>query len=121
MNDRVTIDEVRLEDTRRFREGTTPRSLAKPLTLDDIRSVDAFRDRMLRKLEANIHKGNREGWMPPRFDSFEALRRLFEEAIELMQLLAPDASPDPQHIIDEAADVANLAMMIADQTGELRP
>lgn len=89
------------------------------LTSDDIRSVDAFREWMIQKLEENTHKGNRAAWInPERFSSEEAVERLLEEVLELMRAIRVGESS--RTIIREAADVGNIAMMIADQTGELR-
>lgn len=91
----------------------------QPLTLDDIRSVDAFREWMLSKLAENTHKGNRAAWIDPvMFPMQEATARLVEEVSELLTLLT--GSPDARDVIRECADVANIAMMIADKTGELR-
>ena len=67
----------------------------------------AFSVRMNRKLQANNHKG---GWNQ---DSIFHLRfRICEELVELFEAL--DEHADPEEIADEAADVANFAMMIAD-------
>lgn len=100
---------------RHVARGTPP----TPLTIDDIRSVDAFRDWMIAKLDENIHKGNRAAWIDPvMFPQQEAIARLVEEVSELITLLT--GSPDSRDVIRECADVANIAMMIADKTGELR-
>lgn len=91
----------------------------RPLSADDIRSVDAFRDWMIQKLDENTHKGNRAAWIDPeRFSSEDALERLFEEVLELQR--AVHRGDSAEAVIREAADVGNIAMMIADQTGELR-
>jgi hypothetical protein len=64
-----------------------------------------FAMQMEAQLRANDHK---PGWKE---DSIGALmERLFEEAHEL------DQSLNPIQTIKEAADVANFAMMIADNT-----
>ena len=46
--------------------------------------------------------------------------RLIEEANELFELLKSPAVVDPVRIGEEAADVANFAMMIADVCGALK-
>lgn len=85
--------------------------------------VNAFADEMEAKLEQNRHKGDREGWSSDA--PLELMRRLKEEARELEAALRwPRALPsdaDKQRIREEAADVANFAMMIADVAGGMRP
>ncbi len=83
--------------------------------------VLAFAELMEAKLEANRHKGNREGWMKASPNAL--LERLREELVELIWALrgttlepGPDALAAVAH---EAADVANFAMMIADRIGAL--
>jgi phosphoribosyl-ATP pyrophosphohydrolase len=91
---------------------------APELSLDDLRSVDAFRGWMIHKLDQNRHKGNRAGWMNvDRFPDAEITMRLLDEAIELIRAVN---AGDTDAILREAADVANFAMMIADRTGALR-
>lgn len=79
--------------------------------------VEAFKQAMLRKLKKNQHKGNRPGWMK---DNNQALqRRVVEEVNELGdELMLPIERPEA--ILDEAADVANMAMMVADSSGAIR-
>lgn len=70
-------------------------------------SVQWFAEQMEARLKANDHKG---GW------ERDLLSRLFdrlcEEAVELEQAIEGNATVD--QIAREAADVANFAMMIAD-------
>ncbi len=84
------------------------------------RHVLAFAHRMEAKLELNRDKGDREGWLK---DHPAALvERLREELVELEEALgslafvAPTGAErsTPEEIANEAADVANFAMMIAD-------
>lgn len=69
------------------------------------------------KLEANRHKGDRDGWIRCSVGDF-LLPRLREEFGELCDALPEGA---PAEIAAEAADVANFAMMIADVCGGLVP
>lgn len=79
-----------------------------------------FAGRMERKLKANDHKGH---WDNCDFGYLS--RRLHQEAKELSRALqvlkGAGSGPYPvppaivQNVIDEAADVANFAMMVADQ------
>lgn len=74
--------------------------------------VMAFARLMEAKLRANDHKG---GW---RYDSpGELFDRLREEVDELQDVLIGQA--DPAVVGDEAADVANFALMLADVKGSL--
>ncbi len=73
-----------------------------------------FAQEMERQLRANDHKG---GWQE--MSPFVLGRRLLEEYEELLSAcLAAQRTPDrlPFHssVLEEAADVANFAMMIAD-------
>jgi NTP pyrophosphatase (non-canonical NTP hydrolase) len=81
--------------------------------------VIAFADAMERKLRANDHK---PGW---KYDSDGALlARLTEESGELRRAvnrlhnehlkINPEKAAATQRVLDEAADVGNFAMMIAD-------
>lgn len=84
-------------------------------------TVAAFAARMERKLDMNRHKGDRANWLK---DEPEALmERLRQETHELAVELEVAAvrMNEPfnvawmaQRLADEAADVANFAMMIAD-------
>ena len=77
-------------------------------------AVRWFAEQMELKLRANEHKG---GWANERKRSL--MKRLYGEAWEL-SLVFQESQADTIHecldpgIIDEAADVANFAMMIAD-------
>jgi NTP pyrophosphatase (non-canonical NTP hydrolase) len=66
------------------------------------------------RLKKNDHKG---GW----HDCFTPwlFRRLTEEVAELRREIYDKASWSENRIINEAADVANFAMMIADNMHEL--
>ena len=67
-----------------------------------------FLGEMLKKLETNQH---RSGWV--NVGLHYLFRRLEEETLELRKALL---SGDKDAIIEECADVANFAMMIADVT-----
>lgn len=71
-------------------------------------SVKWFAEQMERKLSANDHKGQ---WQS--CDAMWLLRRLKEETTELEEALL-QAKFDAHELINEAADIANFAMMIAD-------
>lgn len=103
-------------------------TLPTPLDLDGMEAVAksptwpyvfAFALEMEKKLAANRHKGDREGWSGdhPR-DLFD---RLMEEARELKATFRLGSSAQPEDVRVEAADVANFAMMIADVEGGLKP
>lgn len=83
--------------------------------------VLAFARRMEAKLEANRHKGDREGWMSCTPDFL--FDRLRQESLELGGSIVqhrPDLNiTNAECVADEAADVANFAMMIADVVGGL--
>jgi hypothetical protein len=68
------------------------------------------------KLSLNRHKGDREGWSG---DSPELLLARLKE--EVTELLGAIHSGTDQQVLEEAADVANFAMMIADVSGGLQP
>lgn len=81
--------------------------LVKPLTEAELDEPYRFADLMRIKLERNVHKGT---W---RTCSLDYLRmRLLEEISEL--LMAVKMKETQETVAFEAADVANLAMMIAD-------
>lgn len=77
---------------------------------------------MENKLARNRHKGNREGWIND--DPESLLKRLREETRELETAMSvakvrmwegrSNASHAANDVADEAADIANFAMMIAD-------
>ena len=69
----------------------------------------AFAERMEAKLAKNRHKGGRTAWLQD--DPRELLRRLNQEVAELEEAVD---SGHAQSAIDEAADVANFALMVAD-------
>ena len=70
-----------------------------------------FADNMERKLSLNRHKGDREGWLSMSYN--ELTDRLYEELDELK--LSISNKNNVQNVIDEASDVANFAMFIADK------
>lgn len=71
---------------------------------------------MVRKLDANKpKKGGREGWQND--DPQALLARVREEVDELAHAVAVSPRVD---ILHEAADVANMAMMVADSEGAIR-
>ena len=87
--------------------------------------VGRFALEMEAKLEANRHKGVREGQQdgcdpsmcPPsggwlHDDPLALLHRVMEEVVELQHAI--DRGAPSTEIIEEAADVANMAMMVAD-------
>lgn len=69
-------------------------------------SVDRLAYDMHRKLKVNCHKG---GWEYE--DEFELLASLKEEVVELENAMNMHIG---LNIIDECADIANFAMMIAE-------
>ena len=74
--------------------------------------VLAFAIAMERELRANDYKG---GWKE--CDSASLLQHLDEEVYELTEEAMKSTS---ENVLSEAADVANLAMMVADVMGGLR-
>ena len=77
--------------------------------------VQWFAEQMERTLRKNDHKG---GWQ---VDSSGALlTRLKEETEELQAALIQGQDIAPEYSIKEAADVANFAMMLADNARNLR-
>ena len=90
--------------------------------------VLAFAKRMEAKLAKNRHKGDRDAWMKD--DGSALFARLEEEVDELQESLRLCRNSirignvvafERQGIINEAADVANFAMMIADKFGGCEP
>lgn len=80
-----------------------------------------FAKRMEAKLERNRHKGNREGWIND--DPWALIKRLCQETQELEdEMIAFEATTDStsdestqaERVANEAADIANFAMMLAD-------
>ena len=69
-----------------------------------------FARRMEKKLDANRHKGNREGWIND--DPASLIRRIQGETDELIGAI--HKGQNAQRIADEAADIANFCMMAAD-------
>ncbi len=76
--------------------------------------VRAFADAMERRLRANDWKG---GWQNE--NVWHLLGRLRGETYELEGTLPTVSRPTGPGVLDEAADVANFALMIADVCGGL--
>lgn len=74
---------------------------------EHVSAVQTFGCHMIAKLDANAHKGH---WSTVTVDYL--LNRLRQEVEELADALDRGL---PNHIVSEAADVANFAMMIADR------
>jgi len=91
-------------------------STPAPATRSGIRpEVLAFAHLMETKLRENDHKG---GWQNDGVSTL--LRRLREETDEVLAAIRDTSSKlDPSRVGREAADVANFAMMIADNVGAL--
>ena len=75
-----------------------------------------FAQQMEAKLQANDHKG---GWENESIHSL--IGRLGQEWRELHDALFPPWKRDPERVAEEAADVANFAMMIADVVRKTEP
>lgn len=88
------------------------RSKARPITINVRPEVAAFAQLRETKLSQNDHKPSWRDCTPEWL-----LARLVEEVEELRQAIFWDK--DPQHIAEEAADVANFANFIADVVGDL--
>ncbi len=89
------------------------------LTVADCRmDVQRFAIAMEEKLRANDHKG---GWEEePPADLYEHLQEEVEELGEAIGYGITGQCDDRKLILAEAADVANMAMMVADVCGALR-
>lgn len=72
--------------------------------------VLAFAKRMEAKLAKNRHKGDREGWLKDHPLSLCA--RIGDESRELYEAI--EGTESAEVVSNEAADVANFAMMVAD-------
>ncbi|MDE2105092.1 MAG: hypothetical protein KGL39_48080 [Patescibacteria group bacterium] len=86
--------------------------------------VLAFAKAMEWKLSLNRHKGDREGWHMETGPDGQPMdvylsARLREEVGELQEALFLGTSEGKSSILGEAADVANLAMMLADRAHNL--
>jgi len=78
--------------------------------------VHAFALAMVAKLEQHKpKKGGREGWEED--DPLDLMRRVQQEARELSKAI--NRSEPDETVLAEAADVANMAMMVADAYGAL--
>jgi len=88
-------------------------------------SVIAMADAMQEKLEANAEKkgwpseGGKRGWLSPACTHQFLLGKLREEVVELQlaAMLHKADGADINNVRLEAADVANIAMMLADNLG----
>lgn len=75
-------------------------------------SVREFAKQMELTLQKYDKKKGVDGWMGD--DLFQLAMRVGEEALELIALCHPESRATDDELIDKAADVANMAMMIAD-------
>lgn len=90
------------------------RSKALEVTIRVRPEVARFAELMEQKLRANDHKGH---WLGSSLSYLIA--RLREECGELIDAVLYEEDSTPGHITEEAADVANFAMFIADVAGAL--
>lgn len=75
-------------------------------------AIDLFAAVMKQKIRENIHKGD---WIDEKFEGLDyKLREKISELIESINL-----NHAPMDVVREAADVANYAMMIADNYARL--
>lgn len=91
-----------------------------PPSLSVVRpEVAAFALAMERKLAANDAKKGKRGWKD--HNPHDLLRRVSEEAVEVLHALKDRdlGCGDDVAILNECADVANMAMMVADAAGVL--
>lgn len=81
------------------------------------KSVSCFGVEMVKKLERNKHKGGWYGCTPEYLS-----RRLGTELKELRSIMHdPYKTPETKNeIIKECADIANFAMMVAENVGGLK-
>lgn len=77
-------------------------------------SVQWFAEQMETTLKKNDHKG---GWED--CDNDYLIELLFQEVNELYHAIEAPSDNYTQNIINEATDVANFAMMIADRAREM--
>lgn len=91
------------------------RSKALEVTIRVRPEVAKYAELMEQKLRANDHKGH---WRESSLSYLIA--RLREECGELIDAVLYEEGSTPDHITEEAADVANFAMFIADVAGGLR-
>lgn len=77
-----------------------------------------FGEAMRFKLKMNQHKGNRNGWLRGEEETF--IRLIEEEFKELKKALS-DENRNKDAILCEAADMANLLMMLCDLCDGIRP
>jgi len=85
-------------------------------------SIIAMANAMQEKLDKNEHKDKKgkRGWLPPDCNVEFLIRKLNEETRELRYAARRDNLHMMNRLNDvrfEAADVANIAMMIADNLG----
>lgn len=79
------------------------------------RYVLAFSLDMERKLDVKRHKGDRNGWLA---ETPEWLHDYLKGEVDELRSEIDHVDGDPSRVINEAADVANLAMMVADSYGD---
>lgn len=94
------MDRGRLEDKTDKRRTSEEEQIA----------VELFASDMRRKLRKNSHK---KSWKDPDVSVLYLFNRLGEEVLELKEAIS-NGLPATE-IIDECADVGNMAMMIADK------
>jgi NTP pyrophosphatase (non-canonical NTP hydrolase) len=94
------MDRGRLEDKTDKRRTSEEEQIA----------VELFASDMRRKLRKNSHK---KSWKDPEVSVWYLFDRLEEEVLELKEALRKGLPTT--EIIDECADVGNMAMMIADK------
>lgn len=94
------MDRGRLEDKTDKRRTSEEEQIA----------VELFASDMRRKLRKNSHK---KSWKDPEVSVWYLFDRLEEEVKELKEAII--AGVDEFALIDECADVGNMAMMIADK------
>ncbi len=107
-DDEAATAEVRAANA----EARALRAEADVVALNRWPTVRAFAEAMCRKLDQHrLQKGGREGWEND--DPYDLLRRVRDEAVELEGELVARVRND-ERLLGEAADVANMAMMVAD-------
>lgn len=75
-------------------------------------SVMKFAEQMELTLQKYDKKKGKDGWIGDSL--FELALRVNQEALELIALCYPESGATDDELIDKAADVANMAMMVAD-------
>ncbi len=107
----MLIDQEKVEALKKFWDEC---QITSDEALKPIKAITTFTKNMEKKLIQNGHKGNRNSWLHLTYKQLFDL--LNNEIDELIEAIWEQKSED--HIIDECADVANFAMMIADVARE---